>query len=292
MGEIFHLNGKLQNASEVGIDPSDQGFLYGAGLFETMRAYYGRIFLLDRHVNRLLASAPVIGVETLDTGKLKEACRSVVTANGLDNARVRLTVSRGISKVFPQASGQPTILAQAQAYTPPALEKYRRGYRAKVSEIRRYSKSLISCYKTTNFLECLLARTRADAGGYDEALFLNENGNLTEGSMSNFFLVYGDRTLNTPPLDAGLLPGITRQFVLEIAGKLGMEVLERNVNLKDLADVNEAFVTSSLIEIMPLASITDEYGREFRFRGSDTTDRLRKFYLETVNKAGENWLPD
>jgi len=224
-------------------------------------------------------------MENLDAGKLEEACRSVVAANGLANVRVRLTVSRGISKVFPKASGPPTVLAQVQPYMPPSPEKYQLGYRAKVSGIRRYSGSSLVRHKTTSYLECLLARKQADAEGYDEALFLNEKDNLTEGSTSNLFLVYGDGTLRTPPLDAGLLPGITRQFVMGLAVKLGIKVVESNVHPKDLADVNEAFVTSSLIEIMPLASITDEDGREYDFRVGDTTNMLRRAYREAVEKA-------
>jgi len=285
MGEIIHLNGRLLSAGEAGIDPSDQGFLYGAGLFETMRAYSGCIFLLDRHINRLLSSAQAIGVENIEAAKLDEACRSVVAANGLHNARVRLTVSRGKSKLFPAAWGQPTVLAQAQPFMPPPPEKYRLGYRTKVSRVRRYSGSPLVRHKTTSYLECLLARTQVEAESYDEAMFLNERGNLAEGSTSNLFLVSSNETLRTPPLGAGLLPGITRQFVLEIAGKLGMEAVEKDICPEGLVDFHEAFVTSSLIEIMPLASITDENGREYSFKVGEATEMLRRAYQEAIETA-------
>ena len=102
---------------------------------------------------------------------------------------------------------------------------------------------------------------------------------------SNLFLVRGDGTLSTPPVDAGLLPGITRQLVLELAAKLGMNVVEEAVGAHDLADFSGAFLTSSLIEIMPLRSITDEEGRKFTFSDAENMERLRRAYLETVSEA-------
>ena len=285
MGEIVYLNGRLLDANQAKIDPAVQGFLYGAGLFETMRAYSGRIFLLNRHLERLLASARALDIEGLDAGEMEEACRSVVAANKLDSARVRLTVSRGIAKTFTSAPGPPTVLIQARLFTPPLPEKYRQGYRVQISGIRRCSGSLLVCHKTTSYFDCLLARTRAAAASYDEALFLNEKDHLTEGSISNLFLVSGDGTLYTPPLDAGLLPGITRGLVLELAAELGIKASQENIRPQDLAAFSGAFVTNSLIEIMPLRSITDEAGKEFVFSAGEATELLQKSYRETVTKA-------
>ena len=219
MSEIVYLNGNLVSTEQAAITPSDQGFLYGAGLFETMRAYEDRIFMLDRHLERLTSSAHVFGLENLENARLKEACLSVITANRLRNARVRLTVTFG-STPFPSISGPPTILAQAQPYQPPSAEKYRTGYRVMVSGQSRYSRSLLLRHKTTCYLDCLLARKKAVSEGNDEALFVNEAGNLTESSTGNLFMVGLDGTLVTPPIEAGLLPGITRRFILETAEKI------------------------------------------------------------------------
>lgn len=282
MGEIVHLNGRLVKIEEAGIGPSDQGFLYGAGLFETMRAYDGGIFLLGKHLERLAASARVIGVESLGTAPLKEACRSVVAANKLESARIRLTVSRGNSKSFPSSVGQPTVLAQAQPYTPPAPEKYRAGYRAAISPFRHFSQSLLVRHKTTSYLECLLARLQAEEKGYNEAIFLNERGDISEGSSSNLFFVQKDGLLVTPPVGSGLLPGITREFILKMASGVGIVTEEKNICLDDLDKFSEAFITSSLVEVMPLASITGLDGAEYKFDGCEATVRLQRIYREAV----------
>jgi branched-subunit amino acid aminotransferase/4-amino-4-deoxychorismate lyase len=281
--ELIYLNGKITSAADVGISPSDQGFLYGAGLFETMRAYEGCIFLLESHLHRLISSASAIGIEGLDVGKLDEACRSVVAANRLDSARVRLTVSTGPETLF-STSKIPTIMARAIPYTPPLPDKYHDGYRATVSSLSRFSQSILVRHKTTSRLDCVMARAQANAMGFDEALFLNENGNLTEGSVSNLFLIGAYKTLMTPPLGDGLLPGITRQLVLELSTKSGLRIVEKSISLKDLESVDEAFITNSLIEIMPLASITDD-GHKYVFRYGAVTSRLMKAYREAVDQT-------
>ena len=282
MSEIVYLNGRLVKIDEAGIEPTDQGFLFGAGLFETMRAYNGCIFLLGRHIKRLISSAHVLGIAEIDSAGLEEACRSVISANRLASARVRLTVSRGTSNSFPPTSGPPTILVQAQVYEPPASEKYRTGYRAALSAHPRYSRSMLVRHKTTNYLECLLARSGAVSQGNDEALFINESGNLTEGSASNIFLIDPDGKLITPPLDAGLLPGITRLLTLEMATKKWIEVIEKHIRQVDLRNFRVAFITSSLIEIMPLASINDPDGTKYSFDHRDLIHGLQEAYHEAV----------
>ncbi len=284
MSEVVYLNGRLIKTGQAWIAPSDQGFLYGAGVFETMRTYNGCIFLLDRHLERLVSSAHVIGLANIDPAGLKEACCSVVASNRLGSARVRLTVSRGRLSPFTSISGTPTILVQAQRYEPPGTEKYRLGYRAVLSTQPRYSKSMLVRHKTTNYLECLLARAQALGEGNDEALFINEAGNLTEGTASNLFLADRDGTLFTPPLDAGLLPGITRRFMLELAAKIGIEIIETNISQIDLKNFSEVFVTSSLIEVMPIASIKGSDGREYSFDRQDTAHRFQGAYREAVRQ--------
>jgi branched-subunit amino acid aminotransferase/4-amino-4-deoxychorismate lyase len=285
MGEIVHLNGRLVKIEEARIDASDQGFLYGAGLFETMRAYDGGIFLLEKHLERLAASARVIGLESLAIAPLGEACRSVVDANKLGSARVRLTVSRGNSKSFPLSFGPHTVLARAQPFTPPAPEKYRAGYWAGISPFRHFSLSLLVRHKTTSYLECLLARLQAEEKGYNEAIFLNERGDISEGSACNVFFVQKDGLLVTPPVESGLLPGITREFILKIAGSSGIMTEERNIRLDDLDKFSESFITSSLIEIMPLASITGSDGVEYKFNGCEATVALQRIYREAVRNS-------
>jgi branched-chain amino acid aminotransferase len=275
MDEIVYLNGQLRHRFEVKLSPLDHGFLYGYGLFETMRAYSSHIFRLDAHLTRLRCSAESIGmahtVLTTEEGKqsLKSACMATLEANELNDARVRLTVSAGEGDMTPDpgtCSG-PTILITARKLDPLPPEKYKTGFKANVSFLRRNSQSPLSRLKSTCYMENMLARTTARATGYDEAIFLNEQGYLAEGSTTNIFLVsHGE--LVTPCFESGVLPGITREAVLEIARTSNIKATERWVELNELVGAEEAFLTNSILELMPLVSV------EGRVIGSGKTGKL------------------
>lgn len=254
--ELVYLNGSLVPRSEARVSVFDRGFLYGYGLFETMRAYNGRIFRLHSHVERLIASAKIIGIR-LDMGiDLGKACEETLRANGLKEARLRLTVSRGEAATF-SGESSPTVAVTASRYSPLPAEVYERGYRALVSSHRRFSLSPLSRIKSDNYLPGILARMEAEAAGLDEALLLNEHGHIAEAAMSNIFFVDSDG-LVTPPVESGILPGITRQVVMGLARDMGMAVSEEEVNLRDLGRFNEAFLTNSVMEVMPLVLIIED----------------------------------
>ncbi|GAI05014.1 unnamed protein product, partial [marine sediment metagenome] len=231
MEEIVYLNGSLIPRSQARVSVFDHGFLYGYGLFETMRAYHGTIFLLERHLKRLLNSAAVIGLSPelaeIDLGK---ACTDTLRANGLQDARLRLTVSRGEAGSFPGSgtSVAPTVLVTARGYQALPAQIYNKGFRVGVSSFRRYSQSLLSRLKSANYLLNVLARREAEAAGLDESLLLNERGFITEGSISNVFFV-AHSGLVTPPVESGILPGITRKVVMELADAMGINVTEGEV---------------------------------------------------------------
>jgi branched-chain amino acid aminotransferase len=255
MSEIVYLNGSLIPRSQAKISALDYGFLYGFGLFETMRAYGGQVFRLDSHLNRLVRSAETLGlpIEALD---LKGAVRDTIQANKLSDARVRITISIGEGGMVPAPSTckQPTVLILAGHYKPYPKQVYEKGFRAVVSSIRRNSQSPLSRLKSANYLENMLAKQEARAAGVDEAICLNEKGLLAEASMSNIFLV-NDGILRTPGEESGILPGITREVVLELASQLGINTLEQDIRLDELFQAQEAFLTNSLMEIMPLTKI-------------------------------------
>jgi len=290
--EIVYLNGQLVPRSEAKLSPFDHGFLYGYGLFETMRAYQGHIFRLDLHITRLQCSAQAIGfthtILTTSEGKqsLKAACLATLEANKLKDARLRLTVSAGEGDTLPDHStcSSPTIFVSARNLIPLPPEKYESGFTATLSYLRRSSQSPLSRLKSTCYIESILARTAARAAGYDEAILLNEEGYLAEGSTTNIFLASKNR-LVTPSLESGALPGITRETVLEIARASGIETEERQVELKELIEAEEAFVTNSIIELMPLT----------RFEGKpigtgkpgELTRRLTAGYRKLVSEALE-----
>jgi len=286
MGEIIYLNGRLVPRSRAKLSPFDHGFLYGYGLFETMRAYQGHIFRLDRHLARLRHSAESIGLANrLTAFDLKAACTKTLDANKLKNARLRLTVSAGEGDMTPDPGtrSSPTILVTAQNLVPLPPEKYESGFKAALSSLRRNSQSPLSRLKSTCYMENILARMAARAAGCDEAILLNEQGYLAEGSTTNIFLA-SNGELITPSLESGVLPGITREAVLEIARASNIKTLERQVELKELTEAEEAFVTNSILELVPLTWF------EGKLIGTGKPGQLTKKLLSAYRKLVDEAL--
>ncbi len=255
MDELVYLNGNVIPLADATISIMDYGFLFGYGLFETMRAYSGTVFRLDRHIRRLDGCARKLGI-LVDPEDCENAVGQVLQANGLGDARVRLTVSIGSGTAAPDPGScrEPTVLAMAKPYVPLSQETYDRGFGAIVSTIRRNSLSPVPAMKTANYLECLLARQEARAAHADDALLLNEKGQLAEASASNVFLA-DKNVVKTPPLSCGILPGIARETILELGQNLGIRIVEEDIRLEELGASDEAFLTNSLIEVMPLTAI-------------------------------------
>jgi len=283
MFEIVYFNGSLIPRSQAKIPAMDYGFLYGLGIFETMRTYNGKVFRLDSHLSRLSHAAstleiPIKGME------LKGAVTALIQANELTDARVRITVSRGEGTMTPDPDScqNPVVLITATPYQPPHDQIYNKGYRAAISSIRRNSQSPIPRLKTINYLENILARQEARKAGADEALFLNEKGLLAESSMSNIFLVAAGK-LRTPGEDSGILSGITRATVLKLAAQMDIDATEGDIGEDEIYQAQEAFLTNSLIEIMPLTTVAGKpIGAGVP---GDMTQRLRMAYREAVAKA-------
>ena len=265
VAEIIYLNGRLIPRSKAKLSPFDHGFLYGYGLFETMRAYQGRIFRFDRHLARLRRSAQSLGLTHsilhVVEGKqfLETACMTTLEANKLKDARLRLTISAGEGDMMPDPGtcSSPTVLVTAQNIVPLPQEKYESGFKAALSSLRRNSQSPLSRLKSTCYLENILARVAARAAGCDEAILLNEKGYLAEGSTTNIFLASNEELI-TPSLESGVLSGITREVVLEIARAANIKTLERQVELKELIEADETFITNSILELMPLTWFEDK----------------------------------
>lgn len=279
-----YLNDALIPLSEAKISPLDYGFLYGFGLFETMRAYSGRVFSLERHLDRLAQSAEEIGIaKAVDKEELRSAVYMTLSKNRLDDAYIRLTLSAGEGAVGldPASCKKPTLLIVAKEYIGYPPEKYFRGFRALTSSVRVSATSLTSRMKSISFLERLLAKAEATKAGADEAVMLNSEGFVAEGSVSNLFFVFGG-VIHTPGLQCGILPGVTRSVVLELAGQLNIRVVERSISLDEVYSADEAFLTNSLMGIMPLTEVNN------RALGSGgigaLTKRVMDSYSDLVTK--------
>jgi len=272
------VNGALVPPGEALLAADDRGFTLGDGLFETMRAYGGRVFRLRAHLERLRSSAARLGIPV--PPDLEAAVRATLAASGLDSAAVRLTVSRGPGGdgLAPPEPARPTAVIAVRPYSP-AERWYVDGVRTVFARGRLNEHALTAGIKRLGYLDQVTAQAEARAGGADEALFLDTAGHLAEGAASNLFLVAGG-TLWTPPLSCGVLPGITRGIVLELAAAAGIPVREEPLAPEALRDASEAFLTSSLRELMPVIAIGgDPVGNG---RPGPLTLRLLELYRRQV----------
>jgi branched-chain amino acid aminotransferase len=288
MEEQVYLNGSLIPRSEAYVSISDHGFLYGYGLFETMRAYQGQIFLSKRHIKRLLGAADTIGLKGLDAAVLTQACMDTLAANKLKEARVRITITGGDLDVFPweKNGGQPTVVITARPYHPFPPEKYEQGFKIGIASVRRSRQSVVATLKSTNYLINVMALQEAAAHKLDEALLLNDGGYIAEGGGCNVFFV-GEAGLMTPGLDSGILPGVTRDMVLELAQALGIKTTEENISPDNLKKYTEAFLTNSIMEIMPLVAVRDETGKTITIgqgKPGLVTHKLMAIYKKMVER--------
>lgn len=283
MVETVYLNGALVPRGKASISPFDRGFLYGYGLFETMRSYGGRVFRLDRHLARLMHSAEELGLASLlDAGELEQAVYRTLEANKLMDARIRLTVAAGEGEreLAPPTSGTLTTLVAAEKLTVPS-HIYQQGILAAMVSTRRNSQSPLPAIKSLNYLEGLIAHAEAAALGADEAIMLNDRGFLSECSSSNIFLVVTGKLL-TPSLDSGILPGITREAVLELAHDSDIETVEGEIPPSDLLRADEVFITTSVREVVPVVTVD---GRSIGSgKPGEVTISLLAGYKELVRK--------
>lgn len=248
---LVWLDGGLRERAEATVSIDDLGFLYGAACFETMRAFRGTVFRLQRHFDRLEAGLGALGVRPPERVTLEAAVAATLEANGLRDARIRLTVSagRGIGRPDVSSATAPTVLLVAEP-PPPDPEPARL---VVVSQRVDAARALASA-KTANYLASLVALAEARAAGGDEALLLGTGGDAVEAATSNLFAVVEGRLL-TPPLAAGPLPGVTREVVLECARALGLPAREQRLPRALLERADEVFVTNSISGVRAVASI-------------------------------------
>jgi branched-chain amino acid aminotransferase len=252
------LNRRLVPSRQATVSVYDHGFLYGDGVYETFRAYGGVIFRADRHLSRLQHSASRIHLTLPHSpSKLRDILYRTLSENKLKEATLRLSISRGVGEpgLDPDLCQHPTIVVIPRAFKGYPESLYRQGLKATIVSTRRFgSESLDPQIKSTNFLNNILARIEAKKAGADEGLMLNREGYLAEGTVSNLFFVKKG-SLYTPSLKTGLLNGITRQAVLELAQSVCIKVEENLFFPRDLAKADECFLTNTSMEVMPLTRV-------------------------------------
>ena len=243
-------NGSLAPVSEVRLSPFDHGFTVGGGVFETLVAENGEPFAFTRHWRRFGRSAAPFGFAPPDCEVLHEACRAVVAANRLGRCRIRITLTGGNSPLgSARGSNPPTLTVAAETCPPPAASA-----RVVVVPWTRNEHGACAGLKTTSYAENVLGLAWARQHGADEAVFSNTAGHLCEGSGTNIWTVRGG-TLHTPGLEAGCLAGVTRELVLELCQRLGLEVDQAPSMARLLSSSDEVFLTSTLRDVQPVLEV-------------------------------------
>ena len=256
------LNDRFVRKEEAVVSVFDHGFLYGDGVYETIRSYGPRIFMRDQHLARLGRSADAIGLEvpiplSQWPDLLHEAMRRNEVGNDRVDAYLRITVSRGEGEIGldPNLCPHPTVVIMSKSLKgyPPALS--RDGVSLTVAKTRRnLPEALSPQIKATNFLNNILAKRESIASGTFDSLLLNWREELTECTISNLFFLSG-RTLHTPALECGILDGITRTIVMTLAQEEGLPIEEGRYQLSALRRADECFLTNTTMEIMPVTQI-------------------------------------
>ena len=255
-GTLVHWNGELVAADEARVSVYDAGFLYGDGIYETMRSYAGRAFALDRHLGRLGRSAERIGLALPPSGRIAAAIPVTLEANGLADAIVRVTVTRGRleRRLDLSSSRGPSWLVTCDPIPAGTDEETRRGIGVIYSRWLRLSENPLAGVKSTNYQVSLFARNEAREAGAREVLVPNESGEIVEAAAANVFLVEG-AGLVTPPVRAGILAGITREIVLELARDRGLAVREETLARDRIAGAQELFLSGTTIRIAPVTAV-------------------------------------
>jgi branched-chain amino acid aminotransferase len=281
MGLHASIDGKVVPGAEARVSAFDNGFAFGDSVYETLRTYDGRPFVLGRHLARLRRSAGRLSFEIpVPDAEMRARVDAVLAAAKNPESYLRLIVSRGVGDLsynFEHVKG-PTVVMLVKPWQPYPEEQFTAGIPVSLVEVRRNPKRCVDpAIKTSNLLNNVLATLEAQKKGGFEAILLNERDEVAEGAGSNVFAGKGG-VLRTPPLDAGILAGITRDLVFELGRKLGVEIREQPLSAEDLLSADEAFITSTLKEVTPISRVDD------RVIGSgkpgELTRRLQAAYRE------------
>jgi branched-chain amino acid aminotransferase len=265
MAATVNVNGRVSDQAHAVISVFDHGFLYGEGVYETLRTYNGQPFLFERHMQRLRSSAAMLTLPVpLSDAEIDHRFGETARAGGLcdgpdHEAYLRILVTRGVGELTydPAACPEPSVVIIAKPHVNPPASVFEHGVRvALVPVVRNHPGSVSPLIKSNNLLNNALAMQEAFKRGAFEGVMRNYRGELAECTQSNLFVVKNGAAL-TPPVDAGLLPGITRAFLFEVGAEIGVPVREQVLRDEDLLGADECFLTSTTREVVPIVHVDD-----------------------------------
>jgi len=278
-----YINGTLYDKEDAKISVYDHGLLYGDGVFEGMRSYGGKVFRLDEHLDRLWKSARAIMLDIpMSPQEMADGVNDTLKTNGIEDGYIRLIVTRGSGTLGldPNRTSDPQVIIITDHIALYPAELYENGLEiVTVSTIRNHPAALSPRIKSLNYLNNILAKIEGLKAGCVEALMLNHKGEVAECTGDNIFLVR-DGSLYTPPIDAGILEGITRDAVIELAEKADIPVHQVALTRHDVFIADECFLTGSAAEVIPVVRVDDRKIGDGH-PGSITKDLIRRFHEVT-----------
>lgn len=278
--EKVFLNGKIIDADKAAVSVTDSSYLYGIGLFETMRAIHGRVFRLGDHLRRLNTSAEVLSIfNSYSDEAIERGIAQLLEASELTEARMRLSLSNG--PIGTDGTASTNLLMTAPAFTPYPAEYYEKGVRVILCNFRQSSKDPYAGHKTTCYGPRLVALKEAHEKLAAEALWFTTENALAEGSISNVFLVK-DGAVYTPPVTTPVLPGVARKTVIEIAEAADIPCYEQLLRIDDLLSADEVFLTNVVMEVLPVVAI--EAHTVSDGKPGKITKKLGKHYKKRLNE--------
>ncbi|MDG2407789.1 MAG: branched-chain-amino-acid transaminase [Pirellulales bacterium] len=280
MASKVYINGTFFDKEDARISVFDHGLLYGDGVFEGLRSYSGKVFRLHEHLERLFESARAIHLQIpMAIDSLADAVNEALKVNGIDDGYVRLVVTRGVGTLGldPAQTSDPQVIIIADRITLYPEEFYTNGLKiVTVSTVRNHPAALSPRIKSLNYLNNILAKIEGKQAGCIEALMLNHKGEVAECTGDNIFLVRRGILL-TPPREAGILDGITRQAVCELAVESGLEVQEIPLTRHDVFIADECFLTGTAAEVIPVIEVDSRMIGDGR-PGPITQDLIKQFH--------------
>ena len=280
MEKVF-LNNEIVDIDKACISPTDSGFLYGAGLFETMRSYDGVVFDLDDHLDRFFFSAKTLSIQINHDKKfITHAIYKVLEANKLTDARLRLTLTGGPMSLSDEEK-KSTLLITATKFQPYPKEYYEKGVFVVLCPYRQNQNDPTCGHKTTSYFPRMIALKMAHQKRAAEALWFTSDNRLAEGCVSNVFLVR-DSIIYTPPLYTPVLPGVARKNVCTLALKNSIKLVEKDLNIDDVLGADEIFLTNVIMQVMPVVQVE----RHIVGKGKVgvVTKTVQKIFTEYVEK--------
>ncbi len=265
-------NYEIIKGERIKISPMNKGLLYGHGLFETIKVLNSKMFFYEEHMERMEAGCRLINLDfNIDVATLEKTCHNLIVKNNIEKGSIRITIIK---------SEPENIILITTAQNKYSDGDYIKGFKVCISNIKRNPYSPLVRVKSNNYLENILAREEAIKAGFKEAVFLNNDDIICEGTISNIFFVK-DNQIFTPSIECGLLPGIIRKKVIEICENLNKDISIGKFVREDLFRADEIFITNSLLDIMPVSMLES---KEFNLQDNKTTRLLMKELVKLYKK--------